>query len=177
MVVPTGRTTRPPRATAPSMPSASRRRTRLPKAEPYCYQAPPVGPTRSNRPRCAAPTGRRTPRPPGGRAANTAANDAGRTNLNTAATVQGSIWRSDGPQLAGRRAILSITDSASAAQFGLQAARLSRSGDNDDDRRFIALDDAGVLAGLEAMADSEDVEGFLVPDPEVDAPDAYPSPS
>jgi hypothetical protein len=70
--------------------------------------------------------------------------------------------------------MLSLTDSASAAQYGLQVAALSRADDNGDDRAFIAPDDAGLQAGANAMAPSAVDPDVLVVDPTADAPSAYP---
>src|SRR3546814_16791028 len=46
------------------------------------------------------------------------------------------------PQPPGGRTMLALTDTASAALYGLQMARLSRVGDNHPHRQFIAPDTA-----------------------------------
>ena len=45
-----------------------------------------------------------------------------------------TAWAANGPQVPGTHFIISITDSASAARYGLQTASLSRSGDDGADR-------------------------------------------
>lgn len=147
----------------------------FPKSEPFCFQGDPVG-----------AGGRVVPPPLCGTDwlpyANSfreaaqrtrAANDTAKANANSEAVSSDRYWRSDGPQPLGTRATLSLTDSASAVQYGLQMANLSRAGDNGDDRAFIAPDDDGLLAGYEAMVPS-DVPAVVTTDPEADAPDAYP---
>lgn len=122
----------------------------FPKGDPYCYQ----GPTRNGvvpPPLCgtdwmpyarsladAARIGR-------------AAFDGARIVENPFAASAGGVWSREVPQLIGRRAMLVMTDTPSAAQFGVQTARLSRAGDKGADRRFIAADTAGLTAGAAAM--------------------------
>jgi hypothetical protein len=76
------------------------------------------------------------------------------------------VWNRSDPPPIGKHGILSITDSASAQRFGVQAARLSRAGDNGPDRAFVAPNDAGLLAGVASMV--------LEPDPLAVGPTAYP---
>ena len=49
---------------------------------------------------------------------------------------------------------MTVTDSASAARYGLQAASLSRAGDDaaPSNRVFVAPDTASLLAGEQAMS-------------------------
>ena len=83
------------------------------------------------------------------------------------------VYRRDGPQNLGSRTMLSLTDSASAAQYGIQSARLSRAGDNRPDRVFVAPDVAGLTAGVASMAPRGE-PAVLEPAPAADAPSAYP---
>jgi hypothetical protein len=69
--------------------------------------------------------------------------------------------------------IMSVTDSAAAAQYGLQEASLSPAGDDTPDRTFVAPDAASLLAGEQAMVPSK-VPGVLQSDPTSTAADAYP---
>jgi hypothetical protein len=69
--------------------------------------------------------------------------------------------------------MLSLTDTPSAVQYGLQMARLSRAGDNGATRTFIAPDAAGLTAGVAAMKPGT-APGVRLVDPSVDAPGAYP---
>ena len=146
-----------------------------PKNEPYCYQAPEdhgVTP----RPLCmldAAPfaqnmevAAKQT------RAANdnsTLEHDPHSPSQQTSSTY----WGPEGPQAQGRRSILSVTDAASAARYGLQTASLSRSGDNGAERTFIAPTEAGLLQGVKAMA-VHPQSRVLLPDPTVRMSGAYP---
>jgi hypothetical protein len=82
-------------------------------------------------------------------------------------------WSKDTPQTPGSRTMLSITDTPSAARYGVQMARLSRAGDDRSDRTFIAPDDASLTAGVYAMRPLQ-VPDFLEPDPTVADPTAYP---
>jgi hypothetical protein len=69
--------------------------------------------------------------------------------------------------------MLSLTDTASAAAYGLQSAKLSRAGDNSPDRTFIAPDAGGLTAGIEGMRPGAD-PSVLEADPSADAPLGYP---
>lgn len=80
------------------------------------------------------------------------ASDGARISVNLTAPSVGSIWGREPPQYLGQRAMLSLTDSASAARFGIQTARLSRPGDNAPGRAFVAPDAAGITAGIASMA-------------------------
>ena len=84
-----------------------------------------------------------------------------------------SSFRRDSPQPIGRRAILSITDTPSAIQYGVQVAQLSQAGDNGPDRRFVAPDSDGILRGLDAMTPGA-VGTVLEPDPGAVVDGAYP---
>jgi hypothetical protein len=104
-----------------------------------------------------------------------AANDGAKTTFNPALTPN-TAWTSNGPQVPGTHFIISITDSASAAQYGLQTASLSRSGDDPSDptkRIFVAPDTAGLTAGEQSFVPSA-VAGVLEPDPSTPADGAYP---
>lgn len=99
-------------------------------------------------------------------------NDGGKTTLDPGGTSD-TAWGANGPQPNGSSFVLSITDSASAAQYGLQVASLSRAGDDSPTRTFVAPDEPGLLAGEQAMQASS-VPGVLVPNPSTTEPDAYP---
>ena len=148
----------------------------FPKADPYCYQAPPTGFNGSivPPPLCGTdwmPYGRNYAET--ARAARIGF-DGARILENINPVSSSEYWRRISPQYVGLRAMLSLTDSASAAQYGLQVAALSRADDNGDDRVFIAPDDAGLQAGAAAMAPSAVDPDVLVVDPSADAPSAYP---
>jgi hypothetical protein len=101
------------------------------------------------------------------------ADDLAKIVENPFAISADQVYSRDQPQYLGRRAILSLTDTASAAQYGVQAARLSRAGDNGDNRTFIAPDVAGLTSGVDAMATDEEPD-VLEPDPAATTEGAYP---
>ena len=147
----------------------------FPKNEPYCYQAP----TLAGSPPVVPPALCGTdllPYAQGYREAARAlrvADDGARTLPNNFAISPDQFWKRNGPQLAGTRSILGLTDSPSATRFGVQMARLSRAGDNSAGRRFIAPDTAGLTAGIAAMVPRTE-RAVREVDPLVAAPDAYP---
>jgi hypothetical protein len=101
-----------------------------------------------------------------------ASNDGGKTTLNVGATPD-AAWTANGPQPDGSSFIVSVTDSASAAQFGLQTASLSPAGDDTATRPFVAPDQQSLLAGEQAMVPSA-VPGVLTTNPAPTAAGAYP---
>ena len=101
-----------------------------------------------------------------------ASNDGGKTT-DDQANPPADAWVANGPQESGTSFILSVTDSASAAQYGLQTASLSRAGDDAANRTFVAPDQQGLLAGEQAMVPSS-VPGVLLPNPAATTPGAYP---
>ncbi|HEX4866597.1 MAG TPA: hypothetical protein VFV32_03125 [Acidimicrobiales bacterium] len=162
-------------ANSAGVPFASPTPDSYPKSDPYCYQAPPLaGGTRVVPPPLCGTDW--LPYTQGLRDAarlTRLADDGAKIVADPFAEVPERVYKVDGPQLLGSRAILSLTDSASAVQYGLQMARLSRAGDNGPDRSFIAPDVASLSAGVESMRPAAD-PAFLEPDPSVDAPEAYP---
>jgi hypothetical protein len=101
------------------------------------------------------------------------ANDGAKLELDPFAPSAATAWVAEGPQRQGSRSILSVTDTASAARYGLQTASLSRAGDNGGGRAFVPPDQAGLLAGASAMVQSP-VEGVLQPNPATATSAAYP---
>jgi hypothetical protein len=69
--------------------------------------------------------------------------------------------------------VISITDTPSAARYGLQTASLSRSGDDGTSRSFVAPDPTALAAGEQSDVPSA-VSGVLVPNPSTTAAGAYP---
>jgi len=147
----------------------------FPKADPYCYQAPSRGPNGSvvPPPLCG------TDWMPYARGffdaarITRAASDSARISENAFAAFSNEAWSRELPQFIGRRGMLAVTDTPSAALYGLQTARLSRAGDNGTDRTFIAADQPGLSAGVDAMAPRTEPQ-VLEPDPLAVAPSAYP---
>lgn len=77
-------------------------------------------------------------------------------------------YKKNPPQPAGKRAVLALTDTATAARYGLVTARLQNTAG-----RFVAPDTRGLLAGQAAMKPSG-VAGVDGPDPAAKSRDAYP---
>lgn len=157
------------------LPFASPLPNTFPKAEPYCYEAEPFGPDNSIIPPPLCGTDWMPYARSFADAATVARNafDGARIIQNRFALAAGDVWKRITPQSIGQRSMLALTDTPSAAQFGLQVARLSRADDNGANRSFIAPDAAGLTAGVATMA-ARDVPGFLEPNPEATAPAAYP---
>jgi hypothetical protein len=145
----------------------------FPKSDPNCYEAP------------ALPTGVVPPALCGtdwapylssmrdGARNTRVADDGAKVAGNAFATSADQAWTRDVPQVLGRRSIMTLTDSASAALFGLQTARLSRAGDNGGSREFIAPTSAAFTAGVGAMKPSAE-PSVLLPDDTAAVPGAYP---
>lgn len=147
----------------------------FPKSEPYCYQAPTLAGNPPVVPNVLCGTDL-LPYSQGLRDAARAtrvADDGAKTSPNNFAISSDQFWKRTGPQLAGTRSILSITDAPSAARYGVQTARLSRAGDDSASRTFIAADTAGLTAGIAAMAPKSE-RAVREVDPSVNAPAAYP---
>lgn len=147
----------------------------FPKSDPYCHVAPPRGHNDSIVPPPLCGTDWMPYALSFGDAARRgrAADDRARIVENPFPLSSSDAWVRDTPQFLGRRAMLVLTDSASAQQFGLQQARLSRAGDNGPGRSFVAPDEAGLTAGARAMR-AADHPVVLEPDPGTSAPGAYP---
>lgn len=145
----------------------------FPKGDPYCYQAPARGPSSPVPPPLCG-----TDWMPYARGFSDAAfvarvaSDGARIVENPFAQAPSEVWARELPQFVGRRAMLAFTDSASAAQYGLQTASLSRAGDNAPDRTFVQPDAEGLERGLDAMQPRSDL-GFREPSTAA-APGAYP---
>jgi hypothetical protein len=148
----------------------------FPKTDPYCYQKETL--TRSGKPVV----------PPAlcssdwlpyalslAKAAEVTQSGIDGTKLepNDDALAPSEVWKRTTPPSVGERGILSITDTPSAARYGIQTARLSRAGANGSDRAFFAPDANGLALGVAAMVPSA-VPGVLQADPLAVAPGAYP---
>ncbi|MEY4230031.1 MAG: hypothetical protein RLZZ362_880, partial [Actinomycetota bacterium] len=147
-----------------------------PKSDPFCYQAPlytetipsfmpPLlcgtdwRPYALNALQVATLTARGT--------------DGARTIQRQFPLGSSSYWTRD--QLAapvGGRTMFGITDAGSAARFGLQAARLSRAGDNAASRSFVGPDASSLTSAVSSMQDAGD--GFLRPALTSQPASAYP---
>ena len=148
-----------------------------PKSDPYCFNTGdtvfPIGsPPEPARPICLQDWSPYALTMQAAAQAAASSNDGGKTTLNPGGNAD-SAWSANGPQPNGSSFILSITDSASAAQYGLQTASLSRSGDDSPTRAFVAPDQQGLLTGEQAMVPSA-TPGVLVGNPATTVPGAYP---
>lgn len=147
----------------------------FPKNDPYCYQAPDDGDI-TPRPLCmldAAPLALSMEQ---AAKQTRAANDQATVEHDPHSPAQqtsSTYWGTEGPQIQGRRSILSITDAASAARYGLQTASLSRSGDDGEDREFIPPTVNNLVNGVKAMA-TDPRSGVLIPDATARVAGAYP---
>ena len=147
----------------------------FPKADPFCYEGPPQGAGGNVVPPLLCGTDwmpysrgfRET-----AQVARTAS-DGARIAQNALAEAPSAVWGRAQPQGIGDRAVLSLTDTPSAAQFGLQVAKLSRAGDNGATRSFIAPSDTSLVAGLAGLK-ADPGSGMLLPDPSQSAPGGYP---
>jgi len=135
-----------------------------PKSDPYCFTAPQSAGGTSL---CGLDW---KPYSSGLRASARLTRSA---NDNAKVSFVGGEVKSEPPPNPGQRSLVSVTDTASAAQYGVQMARLSRAGDNNPDRGFVAPDQAGLAAGAQALT-AKAVPGFLEPNPAAAPPGAYP---
>jgi len=144
----------------------------FPKGDPYCFQA-------STRNGVVPPPLCGTDWMPYARSLSDAARvgrvafDGARIVENAFASSASSVWSRQVPQIIGRRAMLVMTDTPSAAQFGVQMARLSRAGDNGPNRQFVAANTDGLTAGVASMKAGSQ-PAVLEPNPISAASGAYP---
>jgi hypothetical protein len=146
----------------------------LPKSDPYCFNSgETVGsPPKPARPICLLDWSPYALTMQASAQGVGRANSGAKTTLNPTGTPE-TAWSANGPQKAGSRFILSITDTASAARYGIQTAGLSRAGDDGITRGFVTADDDGLTAGVNAMT-PDAKSGLLTVDPLADASHAYP---
>lgn len=147
----------------------------FPKSDPHCYQAPPqgIGGTVVPPPLCGTDWLPYTQSLRDAARLTRAADDGARTSEDQYAVSSDKVYRPNVPQTIGSRTILSLTDTASAAQYGVQVARLSRAGDDGADRTFVAPDQAGLTAGVDAMV-ADDASEVLQANPMSTVAGAYP---
>jgi hypothetical protein len=88
------------------------------------------------------------------------------TSRDSAGNIIG--WKKGAPQLPGKRAVLAVTDVATAIRYGLPTAKLGNPAGT-----FVAPTPASLLAGVATMKPGA-VPTVLEPDPQATAVDAYP---
>lgn len=134
----------------------------FPKSDPYCQQFP----DHPDQPLCILD------KHPYATDLKNAARSAARGDTlargNWDPTSQPPAYKKDPPQPAGRRAILAVTDTATARRYGLVTAKLQNASG-----AFVAPTDAAMLSAQKAMKPGP-VSGVLVSDPRAAAKDAYP---
>lgn len=145
----------------------------FPKADPYCYQAPPLPSTLVPPALCGTSWLPYTRSFADSAQVTRVAADGARIAMNTFALAPSDVWTRELPQFLGRRAMLSLTDTPSAALLGVQMARLSRAGDDSPTRGFVAADAAGLTAGVASMEPRAE-PAVREPTPTASAPEAYP---
>ena len=144
----------------------------FPKADPYCFVSPSNGVF-------TPPVLCGTDWMPYARGFDEAAlrvrlaGDSARLVQNPFAQTQSAAFSRVQPQVVGTRAILGLTDTASAARYGLRTARLSRAGDDGDQREFVKADADSLLRGLATMKARSESQ-VLEPVPKAEASGAYP---
>jgi hypothetical protein len=150
----------------------------FPKSDPYCFQDPSAtvyGPPEAPaRPLCILDWSPYALTLQSAAQDAALANDGAKTTLDPTQTPN-TAWAANGPQKTGTHFVISVTDSASAARYGLQTASLSRAGDDASSPTFVAPDAGGILAGEQAMSQSA-VAGVLQDNPSTTAAGAYPLP-
>jgi len=130
----------------------------FPKAEPYCYQSPPVGASGTIIPPPMCGTDWMPYSRGFGESARIGrvATDGAKVDIDPFAVSTSGAWKSVTPQGLGERAMLVVADTPSASLFGLQTAALSRAGDNSANRTFIAPDTTSLLSAVASMKSPTD---------------------
>ena len=145
----------------------------FPKSDPLCYQAPKL--TNNVVPPALCGTDWVPYTRNFAEASSNVGNgsDPARVAANPFAQSATDYWKREAPAASGERAMFAITDTASAARFGLQTAALSQAGDNGTSRTFIAANVETLTAGVATMKPKTSPK-FLEPDPTSRAANAYP---
>ena len=144
----------------------------FPKSDPYCYQNPldlVAGGTPA-RPLCMQDVFPYASSMQSAALETREASDGAKTNF-VGGTNADSAFGPLGPQSPSQALVMSVTDAASAAQYGLQTAGLSAAGDDGANRQFVFPDTTGLEAGVAVMRPGS-IGGVLRPDES--SPGAYP---
>lgn len=143
----------------------------FPKSDPYCYEAPELASGVVPPPLCGLDWFPFTSGLTESARLTAAATDNSRTVFNLFAGAPLAVWQRTTPQSFGRRTMFGLSDSPTAYRYGIQMARLSRAGDNGDDREFVAPDVGALQKAVDSMVAAGDA---LVVDPTRLASGAYP---
>ncbi|MCU1366468.1 MAG: hypothetical protein JWN39_2107 [Ilumatobacteraceae bacterium] len=144
----------------------------FPKADSYCFQRAPIGDI-------VPPTVCGTDWVPYRQSMEAAAqvartaSDGAKISENSSPLSSSDVWKANPPQPRGSRDMFALTNTPSAARFGLQTASLSQAGDDGAARSFIHPDDASLTLGVSAMAPGTEPT-MLEPAPSNGVPGAYP---
>jgi hypothetical protein len=145
----------------------------FPKSDPYCFQEKALGSRQIvPAPLCGTDWMPYAQSFHDAAHAVRTANDGAKIFENRDPQSSSDVWTAVGPQSLGR-AMLAVTDTASANLFGNQIARLSRAGDDGASRKFIAASTQSLTAALAGMSPKAD-PAVLEPDPTASVPDGYP---
>lgn len=147
----------------------------FPKADPNCLQEAAQS-TYTPPPLCSTDWMPYTQSYRDGARMTRAADDRAKITRNPFAFSADTFWIRSGPQILGRRGMLTVTDTVSAAKYGIQTASLSRAGDDGDARSFVAPTAEALTKGIEGMKPVADPT-VLQSDPTADVPAAYPLPT
>ncbi|MCU1392680.1 MAG: hypothetical protein JWM34_1108 [Ilumatobacteraceae bacterium] len=144
----------------------------FPKADSYCYQGEAIG-------NVLPPTVCGTDWMPYRQSMESAAqvartaSDGAKISENSSPLNSSDVWKTNPPQSRGARDIFALTNTPSAARFGLQTASLSQAGDDGMGRSFVAPTDASLTLGVSAMKPGAE-PSMLEPSPSNAVPGAYP---
>lgn len=126
-----------------------------PKSDSYCYQ-PPATATFLPPAACAIEVIPYAQNMRDAAVRARTAYDAAKIAGNPFANNSFEYWKATEPQRIGARSMLALTDTASAARFGLQTARLSRAGDDGAGREFVASTSTALTSAVDAMSPGEE---------------------
>jgi hypothetical protein len=130
----------------------------FPKADPYCYQSPPLDLAGTIAPPAICSTDWMPYSRGYGESARVGrvATDGAKIEFNPFAVSSSDSWKTVTPQGLGARAMFVVSDTPSASLFGLQMAALSRAGDNGVNRTFIAPTQSTLLSAVSVMKSPTD---------------------
>jgi hypothetical protein len=148
-----------------------------PKSDPYCVQAQPPALAKFARELCIQDW---DPYSNTMQSAAQATNIGDNGSKTTGCNATGcgtadpnNFYLADGADGSGKVFLMSITDAASAEQYGLDTASLARAGDDGSNRTFVAPNAAGLTAGATVMQPTS-TKGVVQTNVSTTAPGAYP---
>ena len=136
----------------------------FPKADSYCYQAGVVNVSVTPPALCGTDWLPYSASMTDAARQTRLGDDKSKVIVNPYAVAPDQVWKKGPPQAVGVRAMLSLTDSASATRYGIQTAKLSQAGDDGDQWTFIKADTSGLTAAVGGMKPGVE-PSVLEPDP------------